>query len=377
MIVSNLTFRFHTNHPLELAEVFAAFGFKVFLIAPIPNDVACLHELRGFKIIHQASPVGRAGVAWLVLDAIQKILKIKPDLIIGVNQMGYIPAYMASRLLPQSHLIYWAMELSRLSEGTKGFATRFQAKCACKADMVWSTGIERAKVMQEDWNLNETPYILPNTLVTPCMPAQKNQLINLMQHYEPDDRIVLYASSLSEETAVSQLIESAQYWEAGIKLVIVGHGSEPFINNMKQQIQRLNLGKKVEYLGSFALKLEVFSLFAGADLGIVMRICNDTSVLNTVYYTPSKLLEYAAFGLPVVCSDNPSLLFVENEGWGVCVNPNDPKAIASAVNQLMKNETRLKTMGIQAKSCFDKKYSMEIRGERLIAHLRSTGFLTN
>lgn len=301
---------------------------------------------------------------------------MKPDLIIGINQLGYIPAWLASRVLLRSILIYWAMELSRLVEDEQGFATRFQVRFAHQADMVLSTGVERAKVMKEDWHLKEIPYVLPNTIVIPNKHTMGNDLRSQMENLQPNDKIVLYASSLSPQTAIPQVIESVKYWEAGIKLAIVGYGSEQFLKQMKQHIEQLNLEKKIEYLGSFLLKSDVFRLLPDADLGLVLRNHRNASDANTIYYTPSKLFEYTAFGVPVICSDNPSLLFIEHEGWGACVDPDDPKLIASKINQLIGDRESLERMGMQAKRRFDEEYCMEVQGRRLMDLFQSRGFLT-
>ena len=374
VLVSDLNFRYQANHPLDLAEVFAASGFDVSIIAPVAEDVAHLHAGRGYKIICLPVVTGRLSLIRFILETLYCVIRIRPDLIIGVNQAGYIPAYLASRLIP-CPLIYYAMELSRLPEGDQGFCTRFQAKFAHSADMVWSTGIERARVMQEDWHLDEIPYVLPNTLVTPKQRNAQGHLRNLMRNYQPDDKIVLYASGLSAKTAIPQLIKSVKFWRAGIKLAIIGFGPDVFLGQIRQQIEHLNLGKQIEYLGSFPSKLDVFRLLPDADLGIVLRNHRNAPDLNTVYYTPGKLLEYAAFGVPVICSDNLSLLFVEREGWGIGVDPDNPEAIAQAVNSLIQHPEQLKRMGQIASQRFTNEYCMEVQGRQLVQILQNKGLL--
>jgi len=374
VLVSDLNFRYQTHHPLDLAEVLADRGFDISIIAPVPKDISQLQSSRGFKIIRQPAFKGRLGYAFGMLDAIYKVIRIRPDIIIGVNQGGYIPAYMASRLLKHSHLIYWAMELSRISEGNRGLITRFQERFARKADMVWSTNIERARVMQADWNLDEEPYVLPNSLVTPRACESNGRLRNLSQNYQPGDYIVLYATGLAATTAVPQLIESVIYWNKGIKLVIIGFGDRSFLDKMIIQIKELNLGDRIEFLGSFP-KSEVYQLLPDADLGLVLWNHRNALDLNTILCSPGKLLEYAAHGVPVICSDNPSLTYVEKEGWGLCVDPDDPISIAAGVNRFFRDNELLVKMKILCRQRFVEEYCMEVQGQRLLREMQSRGII--
>jgi glycosyltransferase involved in cell wall biosynthesis len=239
--------------------------------------------------------------------------------------------------------------------------------------MVWSTGVERARVMQDDWRLLELPYVLVNTLTVPRQDPS-GSLRKRMRNCRPGDQVVVYATSLGKQTAVPQLLQSVQMWRSGVKLALVGFGLEEFLNDMQQQIRDLAIQDRVEYLGAFA-KQELFNSFSDVNLGVVLRNHRHAPDLNTVYITPSKLLEYAAYGIPVLCSDNPSLRFVEREGWGLCVDPDDPVALAGAVNALTLNPTALKRMGELARKRFVEEYCMEVQGQRLIEALQTRNLL--
>lgn len=369
VFVCDVNFKNQSNHPLDLAEILAQHGFTVTIVAPMDDSVLSFHLKRGFKIIKQSSPRGgRFEYLKLLINELIATLRLSPDIIIGVKQGGFIPAYLASILL-NKRLIYWAMELSRLAEGTRGLNTRFQVIFARKAEIVWSTSIERAKIMKEDWKLKEVPYVFPNTLITPPE-YPKGKLKQMMRNYSCGDKIVFYASSLSEETAVPQLINSVVNWDPGIKLVLAGFGCENFINGMLEQIRKLGIGDRVEYLGGFS-KPDLFPLLPDADLGIVIRNIKDTPYLNTKFYNPGKLFEYAAYGIPVLVSDSTTLKFVEDEGWGLQVDASDPNSIAAAVNRLFSDSLQLKEMGLVAKRQFIDKYCMEIQGQQIINQLET------
>jgi glycosyltransferase involved in cell wall biosynthesis len=370
--VANRDFRYQTTHPLDLAEVMVGRGMEVHFLSPFAPEVWEHQGRRGIK-----PHVLRSGHQRLpqVGECLARLAWLRPDLIIGYEQVGFSLAFLAARLLMTPKLIYYAPELSRLAEGERGLATRFQQRYARAADLVISTGPERAEIMRRDWGLRELPYVLPNTLVRPKPSQSEHRLRRRMRNYEEGDLVVFYPSSLSDETAVIELLRSVPMWGRGIKLALCGYGEERFIEEIHSVISQLGIGRQAEYLGCISQKEELFELLPGADLGLVFRNHRRSHSASVIYYTPGKLLEYAASGVPVLCSDNPSLLYVNDEGWGRVVDCNDPASIADGVNRLAADRAALRKMGDTAKRRFDEEYCMEVQGRRLIGHLADRGII--
>ena len=60
----------------------------------------------------------------------------------------------------------------------------------------------------------------------------------------------------------------------------------------------------------------------------------------------TKVFEYMAYGIPVLCADFPNLReIVEGAGCGLCVNPEDGAAAAEAVRYLWENPEVARQMG--------------------------------
>jgi glycosyltransferase involved in cell wall biosynthesis len=75
-----------------------------------------------------------------------------------------------------------------------------------------------------------------------------------------------------------------------------------------------------------------------------------------------------AAGLPVVASDFPLFReIVEGNGCGVCVDPEGPEAIASAVRRLAADRALCAAMGARGRRAAAMRYSWEKEGERLVA----------
>jgi glycosyltransferase involved in cell wall biosynthesis len=66
---------------------------------------------------------------------------------------------------------------------------------------------------------------------------------------------------------------------------------------------------------------------------------------------PTKLFEYLALGLPVIASDFPAWRdIVERHACGICVNPEDPRAIAAAIEYLHDNPEERARLGANARA---------------------------
>lgn len=101
----------------------------------------------------------------------------------------------------------------------------------------------------------------------------------------------------------------------------------------------LRLGEYVEFTGRVPDDL-VFKVFSTADVGLSpdpKNPLNDVSTMN-------KTMEYMAFELPVVAFDLHETRVSAAEA-GVYVEPNDVKLYASAIVDLLDDESRRRSMG--------------------------------
>ena len=89
-------------------------------------------------------------------------------------------------------------------------------------------------------------------------------------------------------------------------------------------------------------------------------------VANYVKAQPIKLFEYMANGIPVVVSDFPLWKeLVEREGCGLTVNPLDPRAVATAIEWLLRNPDKAQKMGEKGRSAVSKTYNWAPEARKL------------
>lgn len=82
----------------------------------------------------------------------------------------------------------------------------------------------------------------------------------------------------------------------------------------------------------------------------------------------TKLFEYMAYGIPVLCANFPNLReIVETAECGLCVDPEDGAAAAAAVRYLWEHPNEAKQMGENGRKAARTTYNWETQAEKLLA----------
>jgi glycosyltransferase involved in cell wall biosynthesis len=121
------------------------------------------------------------------------------------------------------------------------------------------------------------------------------------------------------------------------------------------------MGDRFEYLGAVKPPhhLEIAS---HADVAYISYVPNNGSI-NAVFCAPNKVYEFAGFGIPMLCNDNPGLKYtVEYNNMGVCVPELNTENITSALEQIDSNYD---TMSRAAISYYDSE-SVEDAVQRIL-----------
>ena len=73
-----------------------------------------------------------------------------------------------------------------------------------------------------------------------------------------------------------------------------------------------------------------------------------------MYCNPSKVYDYLSAGLPIVSSDNPSMieLLQENQA-GICCNPHNSKNVAEVIDKLLEDHDLRNIMAKNALHLFE------------------------
>ncbi|MDO5311668.1 MAG: hypothetical protein Q4E94_07140, partial [Clostridia bacterium] len=113
------------------------------------------------------------------------------------------------------------------------------------------------------------------------------------------------------------------------------------------------------YLGE-AKPPQHLEIASHADVAYISYVANDHSI-NAVFCAPNKVYEFAGFGIPMLCNDNPGLKFtVEYNGMGVCVQELTEEHIRIALKRIDSN--------FEAMSNAALRYYEEESVEQAVAH---------
>lgn len=127
--------------------------------------------------------------------------------------------------------------------------------------------------------------------------------------------------------AMAQLIAH----DAGYRLLLVGDGPEA--DSLREQAARAGITDHIEMTGPAAPE-DIPALLHRMDVATAPY-----PTLDNFYFSPLKVAEYLAAGLPVVASNVGSLPRLLQDGHlGILVPPEDPAALADAIARLRRDE---------------------------------------
>ncbi len=169
---------------------------------------------------------------------------------------------------------------------------------------------------------------------------------------------ICYVGSITEERGVIYMLRAMETINSTLNLAGT-FGT----NELREKCEQFPGWKKVNELG-FLNRTDILKIISQSRVGLAV-LKNLPSYVDAY---PIKIFEYMAAGVPVVASDFPLWKeIVEGNNCGVCVAPDDTKAIADAVNKLLSNESLAQQMGANGKKAIKEKYNWEAESRNLLS----------
>ncbi len=122
-----------------------------------------------------------------------------------------------------------------------------------------------------------------------------------------------------------------------VAFLIMG-GMDRDVARLRQRAEGLD---HVQITG-FADPRKAAMALCAADISVVPN--RATPAISARYTSPLKIFEAMAVGLPVVCSDLPSMRDVLDDSMAVFVPPEDSGALAEALDSLLGDDARMKSI---------------------------------
>jgi glycosyltransferase involved in cell wall biosynthesis len=124
---------------------------------------------------------------------------------------------------------------------------------------------------------------------------------------------------------------------------------------LEQEVRASEGWKRIEFLGRVTPD-EVLDVIHSARCGLVI----DHPIINYLDSYSTKMFEYMACGVPVVCSDFPLWQrIVADADCGVALDPMDPVGVAKAVEELCRDPEQARRLGENGRRAILERYNWE------------------
>lgn len=182
-------------------------------------------------------------------------------------------------------------------------------------------------------------------------------------HPQPEDPstvVVTFVGTLKPWHGVEDLLTAASQARHPWKLRILGDGPE------RERLETLatQLGVDADFRGAIPPE-NMSAQLAGSAIAVAPYPASTGE--DSHYFSPLKVYEYMAAGLPVVASNigqNPQAL----DGAGILVHPSAPAELAHALDTLAVDTQRRRKLGARGRDLAVKQHSWTRVFERICAH---------
>lgn len=171
-------------------------------------------------------------------------------------------------------------------------------------------------------------------------------------------KVIIYSGKLTQSKGVEYLIKAAPKIKA--EIFILGDGDEK--DNLVGLAKQLKV-KNVHFLGYFGKEYvdELKEFYARAEVVVVPSTCDEALGL--------VILEAMASSTPVVASNKGGIPLAVKDGInGFLVRARSAKAIARAVNLILKNEKLQSKMGHEARKTVEERFDWEKIAKRFLSY---------
>lgn len=181
-----------------------------------------------------------------------------------------------------------------------------------------------------------TSIVVPNQIETASLRSEFNIPANCV--------LALYHGRLDFEKGLDVLVKAVELIkDKQFRLILIGNGSDEYTAHLHQIIEKDGLQHHI-FLAGF--RHPVMPYVAAADFGVLASTVSEGCPLSPQ--------EYMSQGHPVVATNNGGQReYINDDKNGLLVPPNDAKALAHAMGQLIDDPDLRLRLGKQAKEDFE------------------------
>jgi len=180
-----------------------------------------------------------------------------------------------------------------------------------------------------------------------------------------------YVGGVTLERGIVELLTAAQMarrTHPTLRVLLIG----PAPADLRSRIET-EFAEVAEFCGPLAQPEAMRLLAARATIGVSTYL----PLINYLYAEPTKVFEYMALGLPILCSNFPMWEgLVVATGCGISVDPTDPDAMCQGICDLLgRPQSELQAMAQRGIELSRTRFSWTAEAPRLIALYRNLGMI--
>jgi glycosyltransferase involved in cell wall biosynthesis len=140
------------------------------------------------------------------------------------------------------------------------------------------------------------------------------------------------------------------------RLMIIGHGSERYMDHLYSRVDRLGLGENIDILGPIDYD-DVRSYLANADIGVQFY---QHGPWKSQSKASSTIFRHMGFELPVVVTDLPGMgSQIREYECGLAPSVTDERELADAVCELLTDRPRAEELGSRGRRLVETTFNWE------------------
>lgn len=337
-----------------------------------PSNVK-VHRLGPYTSERKGEQASAVSKLWEYINFVAQARRLLKDvsLIYAYNANGYTSAYLCRLFEPQPiPLIYHNHDLNNQLiplSSLSGWIQRGEQKWVHKANIVVFPSQARASLFKKITNFNGQLMIVPN-FPRKIFFKEHQDLKNLILERFKKPQILLQGA-ISIQNSLLELIDSLTLLDNYIELKLIGPINEEEQDLMRDFAVQKNVADHVKYFKPVPYnELPSHTWMASIGVCLYKKIDINHQTMGTA---SNKIYEYAACGLPVIVSDQPNYReHLAGEIWVRFADPDNPKSIASAVQDILSDFGKYETMCLAARRAFEEKYNYESAFYPLLSNIK-------